>query len=59
MRTACRVGIRFTPSSWSGFMFQIQSARPASNSVISVAASGTKRTLIFLIAGFPFGLPAQ
>ena len=40
-------------------MFQIQSARPASNSVISVAASGTKRTLIFLIAGFPFGLPAQ
>ena len=40
-------------------MFQIQSARPASNSVISVVASGTKRTLIFLIAGFPFGLPAQ
>ena len=40
-------------------MFQIQSARPASSSVISVVASGTKRTLIFLIAGLPFGLPAQ
>ena len=40
-------------------MFQIQSARPASSSVSSVVASGTKRTLSFLIAGFPFGLPAQ
>ena len=46
-------------SNWSGFRFQIQSARPASSSVISVVASGTKRTASFLIAGLPFGLPAQ
>ena len=46
-------------SNWSGFMFQTQSARCASSSVISVVASGTKRTLSRLIAGLPFGLPAQ
>ena len=37
-------------------MFQIQSALPASSSVISVASSGTKRTVRRRMAGLPFGL---